>query len=220
MLRKRYSVVVLGEGGTSAAQRSEVSRHRGEREARAAAEEERERLGVVHGDRAARYRVIVERDGAVLDDGGPPAGRAAAPVPPGFDDPAPRVRRLTTGRAGDGGGDAPGADEGDTASAPVLDEAVLARFLDDDAAAGATAEHPVPAPAAGDTHPDAPDAPAPDAPAAPAATAPRERQRVRMPGHDDIPSGPVPEDVLRRFEEAIAREEHRRRGGAGDSPGP
>jgi hypothetical protein len=32
-----------------------------------------------------------------------------------------------------------------------------------------------------------------------------------MPGHDDIPSGPVPEEVLRRFEDAIAREERRRR---------
>jgi hypothetical protein len=42
-------------------------------------------------------------------------------------------------------------------------------------------------------------------------SAPRERdRRPRMPTLDDIPSGRVPDDVLRRFEEAIAREERRR----------
>jgi hypothetical protein len=188
MLRKRYSVVVIGEGGTSAAQRSEVSRHRGEREARAAAEEELERLGVVHGDRAGHYRVILERDGETIADvgvsrppGGPPERTPlASPAPAGAvdDDPAP---------------------EGDTASAPVLDEAVLARFLDEDLPpadpgpgpdTGGTSEQPVPAPAGDRTRP---------------------RERPRMPGHDDIPSGPVPEEVLRRFEDAIAREERRRR---------
>ena len=61
MLRKRYTVVVVGEGGMALAQRSEVSRHRSEREARAAAEEARGRLTVMHGDRAGSYRVVIER---------------------------------------------------------------------------------------------------------------------------------------------------------------
>ncbi len=55
-----------------------------------------------------------------------------------------------------------------------------------------------------------------------AGPAPRERERgrPRMPRLDDIPSGRVPDDVLRRFEDAIAREERRRaqhpRGGSDD----
>lgn len=201
MLRKRYTVVVVGEGGMALAQRSEVSRHRGERDARAAAEEARGRLAVMHGDGAGRYRVVIERDGVPLDDD-------LGPRPPILDldleRDAPEVLR----------GGPPAAEEG---------VRILRRRPDDaEASPQDTAEHP---PLFSDLDPEDDDAledlledgPGPDP-----EPAPRERgrdRRPRMPTLDDIPSGRVPDDVLRRFEEAIAREERRRAqrppGGAG-----
>jgi hypothetical protein len=66
MFRKHFTVVLIGEGGSSAAQRSEVSYHRSEQGAQLAADDERDRLGALHGDGAGHYRVIIERDGALV----------------------------------------------------------------------------------------------------------------------------------------------------------
>ena len=66
MFRKHFTVVLIGEGGSSAAQRSEVSHHRSEQEAQLAADDERDRLGAMYGDGAGHYRVIIERDGALV----------------------------------------------------------------------------------------------------------------------------------------------------------
>jgi hypothetical protein len=199
VLRKRYTVVVVGERGMSLAQRSELSRHRSERDARAAAEEARARLTVMHGDRAEDYRVVVERDGDVLDDdlGPRPAiieldlerdapGLLAPPGPP-VEEGIRVIRPERPARGEDEDG------RQDTAEQPPLfstldtdgDERLQALLEDDEAA-----------------------------------PPPRERERPRMPRLDDIPSGRVPDDVLRRFEDAIAREERRRaqrpRGGPAD----
>jgi len=178
MLRKRYTVVVVGEGGMALAQRSEVSRHRSEREARAAADEARGRLAVMHGDRAGSYRVIVERDGEPVQDAEGLGPRPAildldlerdAPSPAAPEEGVRVIRREPAS-----GGD----DEPAPPLFPDLDQAGdedLERLLEDGA-------------------------PAP----------PRERPRMRLPAFDEIPSGRVPDEVLRRFEEAIAREERRR----------
>ncbi len=140
MLRKRYTVVIVGHAGSSAAQRSEMSRHRSERDAALAAEDERERLGGLHGDRTGQYRVVVECEGVIVDTPSEilDAERAnTIPRVPGDQD-------QTTG--------------------------------------------------------------------APAAGAPRRprSEGVRRTGQMEIPEGPVPEDVLRRFEEAIAKEDAKR----------
>ncbi|MCC6832148.1 MAG: hypothetical protein IT200_12445 [Thermoleophilia bacterium] len=204
MLRKRYTVVVVGEGGMALAQRSEVSRHRSERDARAAAEEARGRLTVMHGDGAGSYRVVIERDGIALDDdmGPRPAildldlERDAPEVLRATPDPPEGVRVIRGPAADDG------EEGGETAEQPAL-------FGDLDAAGDAELEELLEdAPSGGDA----------DAPGA--GSRPRDRDhRPRMPTLDDIPSGRVPDDVLRRFEEAIAREERRRAqrppGGAG-----
>lgn len=186
------------------AQRSEMSRHRSEREARAAAEEARSRLTVMHGDRAGSYRVVIERDGMLLeDDLGPrPAiidldlERDAPELLRPDPEPGDAVRVIRRRPA------EPEHERQDTAEQPPL-------FADLDEAGDAELEDlledgPAPPPSA---------IPGPD-------PRPRDRdQRPRMPTLDDIPSGRVPDDVLRRFEEAIAREERRRAqrppGGAG-----
>jgi hypothetical protein len=140
MLRKRYTVVIVGHAGSSAAQRSEMSRHRSERDATLAAEDERERLGGLHGDRTGQYRVVVECEGVIV------------PTPSEILD----AERTTT----------------------------------------------IPRVPSGDDH----------APIAPSGgTAARSRSEgVRRTGQLDIPDGPVPEDVLRRFEQAIAKEDAKR----------
>ncbi len=84
MFRKRYTVVIVGDSGSSAAQRSEVSQHRSERDALLAAQYERERLGSLHGDGTGKYRVVVEREGEVISTGpGRRSERVAARDHPG-----------------------------------------------------------------------------------------------------------------------------------------
>ncbi|MFN8108842.1 MAG: hypothetical protein U0Y82_03225 [Thermoleophilia bacterium] len=185
MLRKRYLVVVVGRGGLAEAHRSEISRHRSEREALAAAEEEREHLGVMHGERAGNYRVVVERDGVSLED--EPARvltRAADPFPPAPEPVAEHVRVLRRRPAPEPDAEAaePPEEHHDTQEIPLQPPAPEAATDPPDG----PSEHPAP--------------PRPD----------RGRQpRPRMPALDDIPSGPVPDDVLRRFEEANPREDRR-----------
>lgn len=188
MLRKRYTVVVVGRGGMALAQRSELSRHRTEREARVVAEEGRERLITMHGDRAGDYRVVVERDGVALPEHEEqPPVRTPSPdarQPPHHEPVVEAVRVIRP--------------------APTVPPDAEVFSDDEDAAgeaAGDTAEQPVPVP------PSRHDDPRHD---------PELRKRVRMPAIDDIPSGKVPDEVLQRFEQAIAREERRR----AQRPGP
>jgi hypothetical protein len=166
MFRKRYTVVIVGEAGSSAAQRSEVSRHRSERDAQIAAQYERERLGGMHGDRTGQYRVTVEREGVVISTG-PIADLTGLPMSITHDAPAhgvdPQLDSATTD--------------------PGRMHPIIAAFP-------GRADVPGHAPADDSTTSD-----------------------IRPPGtrvsDDDLPSGPVPEEVLRRFEDAIAREQRR-----------
>ena len=183
MFRKRYTVVIVGDSGSSAAQRSEVSQHRSERDALLAAQYERERLGSLHGDGTGRYRVVVEREGEVISTG-PVADLSGLP---------PEI----------------------TLGAP--DDELELTLLESSTDPGRT--HPVirsgasePAAAAGAATPETASEADPDQP--PIARADDE---VAGPGaaraaaaDDEIPEGPVPEDVLRRFEEAIEREQERK----------
>ena len=183
MFRKRYTVVIVGDSGSSAAQRSEVSQHRSERDALLAAQYERERLGSLHGDGTGRYRVVVEREGEVISTG-PVADLSGLP---------PEI----------------------TLGAP--DDELELTLLESSTDPGRT--HPVirsgasePAAAAGAATPETASESDPDQP--PIA---RADDQVADPGapragaaDDEIPEGPVPEDVLRRFEEAIEREQERK----------
>lgn len=79
--RRRYEVVVEGLTGQAASQRSVVSEHRSEEEAREAAAVEVDRLGVIYGEGAAAWRVIVTLDDEVVAEERPAA------------EPDPEVRR-------------------------------------------------------------------------------------------------------------------------------
>ena len=190
MLRKRYTVVVLGQGGMSLAQRSELSRHRGLREALAAAVEARARLTVMHGDRAGSYLVVVERDGIPVsseEELGPRPAILDLDLERDAPEPGPRVAEEGV-RVIRRAPREPEDERQDTAEQPALFSDL---DIDGDVALESLLED---------------DPPPRDAPA-------RERdpdRPRRLPSLDDIPSGRVPDDVLKRFEEAIAREERRR----------
>ena len=204
VIRRRYTVVIVGMRGMARSQRSEVSRHRSERDAFDAAATEVERLTTMHGERSAEYAVVVERDGVVVSDSAatepdrlprflhqadghrpPPVeehvrvvarSRAPAPETDEEDDGALDQARPAQTPAADVDERSP-----EPASSPASDDGTDFEFFE---------EPPVVRPAApdvsraGDEHVDDDG----DAPA----------------------SGPVPDAVLRRFEEAIAREEQRR----------
>ena len=74
-MRKRWSVVIVGQSGLALSHRAEVGRHRSEAAARRAAEAERERL-LARGDTVHGYRVVLEHDGQEV------ALEAAAQRPP------------------------------------------------------------------------------------------------------------------------------------------
>jgi hypothetical protein len=87
--RRRYQVVVEGVSGQAVAQRSVISDHRSEAEAREAAEHERARLEVIHGGGARSWRILVVLDQEVLAEVRPDAegedllrARPVAPPPP------------------------------------------------------------------------------------------------------------------------------------------
>lgn len=130
-LRRRYQVVVEGVSGQAVAQRTVISEHRSEDEAREAARLERSRLEVIHGGGARSWRILV-----VLDD---------------------------------------------EVVAEEVPEAVGEDLL----------RPPAPAPVE------------PAAPAAPEAAGP-EIEPEPEPG-EPAPEGPVPDWVLKRFEDSIAR---------------
>lgn len=71
-MRKRWSVVIVGQSGLAASHRAEVGRHRSEAAARRAAELEAERLVATRGGVAHGYRVVLELDGEEVSLDGPP----------------------------------------------------------------------------------------------------------------------------------------------------
>lgn len=157
VFRRRYQVVMVGDSARTAAQRSVLSEHRTEEEARTAAAAERRRLEVVRPDDARAWRLQVLRDGEVVHEERPHPEE----VPPALGRPPGR-----------------GAESPEAAA---------------DAAADA---------APGDAGPSS-------APADPGADAPAAEG-------EPPPEGPVPDWVIRRFEEAVERE--RRRGREGPDP--
>ena len=179
MFRKRYTVVIVGGAGSSAAQRSEISRHRSERDAMLAAQYERERLGGLHGDGTGKYRVVVEREGEVISIG-PVADLSGLPS------------EITHGHPDDAFdlqlGDSP-TDPG--RHHPIIRSAPETVAEGDDAVPNAVV-------------PSSDSASTP----IPGAAIPLEPAEETVP--EEVPDGPVPEDILRRFEEAIEREQERR----------
>jgi hypothetical protein len=72
-----------GESGSAIAQRSVISEHRNEREAREAASQERRRLEVIRAEEAASWLITVMRGDEVVHQERPFDGRReAVPVPP------------------------------------------------------------------------------------------------------------------------------------------
>lgn len=97
-MRKRWSVVIVGQSGLALSHRAEVGRHRSEAAARRAAEAERERLHA-RGDTVQGYRVVLEHDGQEV---------ALDPVPPRSEPAAVNGRRNgSEGPARDERADAP-----------------------------------------------------------------------------------------------------------------
>ena len=242
-LRRRYEVVVQGESGSAVSQRSVISEHRSERDAREAAGLERRRLEMIRAEEAASWLITVVRGDEVLHEERPFDGRReAVPVPPvsalgitqherPADDPAPAddVPAADDAHAGAVEGEtipaaegpvpeepeATAGDGGDASSTGTI-PAVTADRADEDADADAEDALPLTAPAdimspadaglpafltAG--RPDAGDTAADDG-------ATGRAERPRTPG-DSVPSGPVPDDIIKRFEESIARERARER---------
>ena len=90
-MRKRWSVVIVGQSGLALSHRAEVGRHRSEAAARRAAEAERDRLHA-RGDTVQGYRVVLEHDGqeVALD----PTPQRAGPASNGARNGTPREARA------------------------------------------------------------------------------------------------------------------------------
>lgn len=99
--RRRYEVVVEGLSGQAASQRSVISDHRSEADARETASLERARLEVIYGDAARSWQILVIRDDEVIavetpHGGDEPRRRAAERAPrsrplPEAEEPLPEV---------------------------------------------------------------------------------------------------------------------------------
>jgi hypothetical protein len=92
--RRRYEVVVEGVSGQAVAQRTVISEHRSEADAREAAELERSRLEVIHGGGARSWRILVVLGDEVVSEVRPEAEgedllRSAARAPAAPAEPAP-----------------------------------------------------------------------------------------------------------------------------------
>lgn len=257
MVRKRYTVAVVGLGGATAAQRSEVSRHRRERDALAAAGDERDRLAITYGHAARNYHIAVECDGEVIhklrlendevltdveilrrpgtsgtprersapgDAEGPDGGTAEHPLVSSAQEPAADPPYADAAQPDAAGGDVPWPDDPDSASDTALDAPEPAPAHEAEVAAGDAGPHATADPAGDEPAGDVPPSPpAPDtdeepamsdiaSAALPGASFARRQttpRRASMPTWDEVPSGPVPAEVLRYFESAVAREEAR-----------
>jgi hypothetical protein len=158
--RRRYEVVVEGISGQAVAQRTVISDHRSEEDARAAAELERSRLEVIHGGGARSWRILVVHGDEVVAEVRPEAEG---------EDLLRRAARAPAAAAAPGepaGAEAPG-------HAPA----------EEAAAAG--------------------DEPAP------------EREAGEPESAEPPPEGPVPDWVIQRFEDSIARRGEREERGPG-----
>ena len=118
--RRRYEVVVEGLSGQAASQRSVISDHRSEADARENASLERARLEVIYGDGARSWRILVMRDDEIVavetpHGGDEPRRRAAERAP--RSQPVP-VADEPTGRAPEADDADPGDDDADDAGAP------------------------------------------------------------------------------------------------------
>jgi hypothetical protein len=234
---KRYLVAVVGVPGSPAdSQRSEVGAYRTESAARQAGSDEWRRILFVHAPHIDRYRVVIERDGAEV--GEVPMPEVPADAAPGILDETVTPLGVSVGAAGERieVDEAEAVEEEaveevaveeavavaevaavDDAVAPVTDlEALgstgeMAVIEDEDPLdAQITGQHPAvnrddlgeiaadePTPASlVNLDADEPE-PAPAAPPAPSYVI------------DDPPDGPVPEDIIAKFAEALRGEEER-----------
>lgn len=122
--RRRYEVIIVGESGSAISQRSVISEHRTEREARDAASQERRRLEVIRAEEAASWVVMVVRGDEVLHQERPFDGRADAlpesPLGP-FVNPGARPDEPAADPAGAAGA-APATPEHPTGTFPAAGE--------------------------------------------------------------------------------------------------
>lgn len=231
-LMKRYLVAVVGVPGSPAeSQRSEVGAYRTEAAARQAGSDEWRRILFVHAPHIDRYRVVIERDGAEV--GEVPMPEVPADAAPGILDETVTPLGVSVGAAGE----RIEVDEAEAVEEVVVEEAVAVAEVAavDDAVApvtdlealGSTGEMAViededpldaqitgqhPAVNRDDLGEIAADKPTPaslvnldaDEPE-PAPAAPPAPSYVI----DDPPDGPVPEDIIAKFAEALRGEEER-----------
>ncbi|MBJ7457480.1 MAG: hypothetical protein JHC74_15620 [Thermoleophilia bacterium] len=163
--RRRYEVVVEGLSGQAASQRSVISDHRSEAEARDNAALERARLEVIYGDGARSWRILVMREDEIV----------AIETPHGGEEP----RRRSAERAPR------------TRMEPAPPPAAPAPDPDPD---------PVPE--------EVPASDAADAARPPAGEVARDDAPEEPPGPADRP-GRVPDWLIARVEESIARQRER-----------
>jgi len=226
-LMKRYLVAVVGVPGSPAeSQRSEVGAYRTEAAARQAGSDEWRRILFVHAPHIDRYRVVIERDGTEV--GEVPMPEVPADAAPGILDETVTPLGVSVGAAGERieVDEVEAVDEAvavaevaavDDAVAPVTDlEALgstgeMAVIEDEDPLdAQITGQHPAvnrddlgeiaadePTPASlVNLDPDEPEI-EPTPPPAPSYVI------------DEPPDGPVPEDIIAKFAEALRGEEER-----------
>ena len=170
--RRRYEVVVEGLSGQAASQRSVISDHRSEADARETASLERARLEVIYGDAARSWQILVIRDDEVI----------AVETPHGGDEPrrraaerAPRSRPL------------PETEE----PLPEVEESVVVIRPQPEPPAAPEPD------SGGARDDDAVEPPAADAPSGPPPAADADRP------------GRVPDWLIARVEESIARQRDR-----------
>lgn len=232
-LMKRYLVAVVGVPGSPAqSQRSEVGAYRTESAARQAGADEWRRILFVHAPHVDRYRVVIERDGAevgevpmpevpadaapgILDETvtplGVPVGAAGEPITP-EDEPAAEVAVVEDVAAEQVVEEV--ADEVEVVEVvevaePIETTGEMAVIADEDPLdTQVTGQHPV-------VNGDEPIEIAADEPT-PAALvevdeAPEDAAPPSPPAYviEDPPEGPVPDDIIARFAEAVRGEEER-----------
>jgi len=226
-LMKRYLVAVVGVPGSPAqSQRSEVGAYRTEAAARQAGSDEWRRILFVHAPHIDRYRVVIERDGAEV--GEVPMPEVPADAAPGILDETVTPLGVSVGAAGERieVEEVEAAEEAvavaevaavDDAVAPVTDlEALgstgeMAVIEDEDPLdAQITGQHPaVNRDDLGEIAADEP-TPAslvnldPDEPEIEPTPPPTPSYVI-----DEPPDGPVPEDIIAKFAEALRGEEER-----------
>lgn len=234
-LMKRYLVAVVGVPGSPAqSQRSEVGAYRSESAARQAGADEWRRILFVHAPHVDRYRVVIERDGAEI--GEVPMPEVPADAAPGILDETVTPLGVPVGAAGEPINPEPGTESDGEADAeaepaptgtaeipapadapvepasspePIETTGEMAVIADEEPLdAQVTGQHPVvdgdgpievaadePTPAALVEVDEAPDDAAPPSPPAYVI--------------EDPPDGPVPDDIIARFAEAVRGEEER-----------